>query len=412
LRFMLSGVDGRYGYNDSLEARMPSSKANSPSAETTALIRQAARDQSPVQGTTHRFYRYPARFSPTFARACINAFTQPGDIVLDPYMGGGTTVVEAHLLGRRAIGSDLNSLAVFVARAKVSALSSSDVSAITLWATVAVPSLRCTALPQQDMRRPKNMALPSVRWLRKTISLALYRADAELPSAEARDFARCIILNVGQWALNGRKRATTAGEFRTRITSTALEMLAGASELADSLRGARHPIYQPLLRLNDAEQIDRDRHITSVGRVDLVVTSPPYPGIHMLYHRWQVDGRKETDAPYWIAACNDGQGSSFYNFADRKEHAHDRYFAKATCSFAAVRRLMRPGAVLVQMVAFSRPDAHLSRYLDSMSQAGFRELRAARARRAWRSVPGRKWHAHSKGDTPSAREVVLLHEAC
>ena len=79
----------------------------------------------------------------------------------------------------------------------------------------------------------------------------------------------------------------------------------------------------------------RDLSFIPDSSIHLVVTSPPYPGIHMLYHRWQVDGRKETDAPYWIAACDDGCGTSFYNFADRRRNAEDRYFEKAERSFAA-----------------------------------------------------------------------------
>lgn len=66
----------------------------------------------------HEFYRYPGRFSPAFARAAIEAFTEPGDFVLDPFVGGGTTLVEARLAGRPALGSDLNPLAVFVSRTK------------------------------------------------------------------------------------------------------------------------------------------------------------------------------------------------------------------------------------------------------------------------------------------------------
>lgn len=67
-----------------------------------------------VRGLTHNFYRYPARFAPGFARAAIEAFTDVSDTVLDPFVGGGS-VVEALAVGRRAIGVDLNSLAVFVA---------------------------------------------------------------------------------------------------------------------------------------------------------------------------------------------------------------------------------------------------------------------------------------------------------
>src|SRR5687768_7283318 len=87
-------------------------------AQAVTKLREAAADRSPVAGFTHCFYRYPARFSPTFVGAAIDAFSRPGDIVLDPYMGGGTSVVEAMVRGRRAVGCDLNSLAVFVAKAK------------------------------------------------------------------------------------------------------------------------------------------------------------------------------------------------------------------------------------------------------------------------------------------------------
>lgn len=56
--------------------------------EVYGLLADAARDKSPVVGLTHNFYRYPARFSPWFARGAINAFSKQGDLVLDPYMGG------------------------------------------------------------------------------------------------------------------------------------------------------------------------------------------------------------------------------------------------------------------------------------------------------------------------------------
>ena len=103
--------------------------------DALALLRRAALDKQPVSGLTHRFYRYPARFSPIFARACIEAFSKPGDLVLDPYMGGGTTVVEAMALGRQAVGSDINSLSVFVAQAKSSRLTQNERRAIHRWAT-------------------------------------------------------------------------------------------------------------------------------------------------------------------------------------------------------------------------------------------------------------------------------------
>ena len=95
------------------------------SAAATSLI-AAARDMSPIAGLTHNFYRYPARFSPKLVRATIEAFTEPGDLVLDPFVGGGTTLVEAMVLGRHAVGSDISSLAIFVSEVKTTIYSEDE----------------------------------------------------------------------------------------------------------------------------------------------------------------------------------------------------------------------------------------------------------------------------------------------
>lgn len=92
-------------------------------AESFQRLSLAAMDTSRVQGATHRFYRYPARFSPTFVQAAIEQFTQPGDLVFDPFLGGGTTLVEAMRLGRAGVGSDINELAVFISQVKTTLLS-------------------------------------------------------------------------------------------------------------------------------------------------------------------------------------------------------------------------------------------------------------------------------------------------
>src|SRR5258708_22730980 len=93
-----------------------------PTLDLTAAAQAAlvagARDSEPVRGLTHGFYKYPARFSPTFVRATIEIFTKPGQLVLDPHVGGGTSLVEAPALGREAVGVDISPLAEFVARAK------------------------------------------------------------------------------------------------------------------------------------------------------------------------------------------------------------------------------------------------------------------------------------------------------
>src|SRR6266446_2883833 len=99
----------------------------------TRLI-AAARECEPVRGLTHGFYKYPARFSPAFARAAIETFTKPGDLVLDPHVGGGTTLVEARAAGREAIGVDISALAEFVARVKCTVFSEAELKTLEAWA--------------------------------------------------------------------------------------------------------------------------------------------------------------------------------------------------------------------------------------------------------------------------------------
>ena len=55
---------------------------------------------------------YRACFKPQLPRFFITRLTRPDELVHDPFMGRGTTPLEAALLGRRAVGSDLNPLSV------------------------------------------------------------------------------------------------------------------------------------------------------------------------------------------------------------------------------------------------------------------------------------------------------------
>lgn len=93
-----------------MDAGHKSRRAKRDPEKDFAALAEAAIDRTPVSGWTHNFYRYPARFSPKFAAAAIELFSKPGDLVLDPYMGGGTAIVEGVAAGRHMVGNDLNAL--------------------------------------------------------------------------------------------------------------------------------------------------------------------------------------------------------------------------------------------------------------------------------------------------------------
>jgi hypothetical protein len=62
---------------------------------------------------------YRACFKPQLPRFFIERLTEPGDFVYDPFMGRGTTLIEAALLGRVPCGCDINPLSVVLTRPRV-----------------------------------------------------------------------------------------------------------------------------------------------------------------------------------------------------------------------------------------------------------------------------------------------------
>src|SRR5690349_13384890 len=78
-----------------------------------------AQDDPVEPALTHGFHAYPARMHANVARVLLHEFfVGPGSEVLDPFCGSGTVAVEALAGGWRALGSDLDPLALRVARVK------------------------------------------------------------------------------------------------------------------------------------------------------------------------------------------------------------------------------------------------------------------------------------------------------
>lgn len=385
-----------------------------------ASLIEAARDTKPVNGLTHTFYRYPARFSPRFVRASIQAFTQPGDLVIDPFMGGGTTLVEAMALGRRAVGTDISALATFITEVKTTLFTDGEIATMAGWIARAQGAINIHRPSPMDRNwsqgqdYKKHLYHRSTWRLRKAIEQSLECAS-RLSSPKLERFARCVVLRTAQWALDSRKRLPSISEFRTRLVEYFEEMAIGIKELQAETAASQTRMGTVLCLNRSAVGLEQDPAFAGLPAPRLVLTSPPYPGVHVLYHRWQVDGRKETPAPFWIARMLDGSGASYYTMGDRKEQQLKTYYDTLIEAFRSIARLCDDRTVIIQMVAFAFPDWQLSRYLDVMQDAGFQECHFAACvdspgGRLWRAVPNRRWHADQKGETPGSREVVLIHK--
>jgi hypothetical protein len=391
--------------------------------ESAQKIIAAARDDARISGLTHTFYKYPARLSPRFVRVVIETLSEPGDLILDPFVGGGTTPVEARALGRSCIGVDNNELAVFVSRVKTTYLSRPQVARVE---TIAQDLRKNSSLLQKPPRPQewiasgylKNLNSVSVWRLRNLIELMIGRIS-RIRDRRIQWFLRCAVLNTGQWALDNRRNTPSVEEFRERFIEAVEFMLSGMQELrANEYAAIRLGVPVSPVKTRIIHSAAREIHLHPSLKAGtpptLVITSPPYPGVHVLYHRWQIHGRRETPAPFWIANCADGHGESRYTFGWRGEKGLTDYFSELQESFRSIVTSVQRGALVVQVVAFSEPEWQLPRYLQVLTDVGLKEISLpaepeAGERRLWRKIPNRKWYAWRNEQLASNREVILVH---
>ena len=81
-----------------------------------AFVNSSRKDTSYV---SHGYHRYPAKFIPQLVAKLIHTYSRPNDLVIDPFSGCGTTLIEAKILNRPSLGTDINPIAVLIANTKI-----------------------------------------------------------------------------------------------------------------------------------------------------------------------------------------------------------------------------------------------------------------------------------------------------
>ncbi len=67
---------------------------------------------------THDFHPYFAAYPPELVSRILNKYSNVGDVFLDPFMGGGSSIVEGFRLKRKTIGIDISPLSKFISEVK------------------------------------------------------------------------------------------------------------------------------------------------------------------------------------------------------------------------------------------------------------------------------------------------------
>jgi len=386
----------------------PANMATKIERKSILPILNAANSKDRITGFTHDFYNYPARFSPILIRELISTFSNPGDIILDPFMGGGTTLIEAKLLNRKSIGFDISTLSSFVANVKSNPLNIDKFNFFDEWMHKTTNKLNCrSSFPRPETWIAKgyqrNLHFREIWPIRKLIEQFLYELSLLAVPENEKNFVRCILLKTGQWALDSKRIIPSTDEFKNKLLENYYHMRNGSQEFWES-----NPTTESIIINSPADQIHIHSHLFE-SYPKLVLTSPPYPGVHVMYHRWQIFGRKETPAPFWIANSHDGHGLTHYTMGGRKQKGLSDYFRNIKASFESIKQVCNRDTIIIQILAFSEIEWQLPKYLETLEEAGLKEL-VPGAERIWRDVPNRKWYAQQKGKIQSSQEVILFHQ--
>ena len=378
--------------------------------EILKRIQEAANNNKNASEFTHGIYRYPASMSPILAREIISSFTKKEDIILDPFCGGGTTAIESILQGRRIICSDINSLASFITQAKATPLKNDIIDKIKEWTIYTLEQLK----EYKKIEVPKIFQVNDNLHSRKTLWLLnKLKDEANLQSnQQIRSMCNLIILSVGKRCYDCRNKPLNPLkliEIFDKISELTIKSLFEYSKQCFT-------VY-PNFNIKDNIKIFCENALNlptliekkDVKNIKLILTSPPYPGIHILYHRWQIKGRRQTSLPFNLLNLNDGSPTSYYTLGSTSKKGYEFYFENVRNIFSGLTEIITKNTIIAQVVSFKEPKWQLPMYKNAMNEAGYHETYLSNNKRdlITREVPNRKWYTNL--NDKKTIEYILLH---
>ncbi len=275
---------------------------------------------------------YRACFKPQLPRFFIERLSRAGEVIYDPFMGRGTTPLEAALLGRKSWGSDLNPVAVHLARARLNPPTLVEIGA----------RLDAVELDLQPIENQDLLVFYEAQTLAELESWRRYFASRQLlgRSDKVDSWLQMVALNrltghspgffsvytmppnqavslASQRKINARRGQTPA------YRDTKALMLRKSRGLLSDFAGSEHS--EARIWQGSAEQTN-----LPAGSVALLVTSPPFLDV--------VDYKADN----WLRAWFCGESLDEIPLWQTKDLA--QWKAWMAQAFSEWHRILKPGA--------------------------------------------------------------------
>lgn len=240
-----------------------------------------------VSYATHGIHRYPAKFIPQIPRFCLESYSKPGDDILDPFMGSGTTLLESYIMGRNCYGVDIHPLARLIAKVKITPIDPDHLSSLA-------KQLFSRIRADEDDNSDWIPEIPNRdHWFREDVlrDLATIKKHVwRMRRGDYQDFFKICFSSIIRRMSNSdadslipevtsfRKKLDAQGrtsfDSKSRFENTVRSKLIDAEELRRLSREVEEEYRSPpeaRIIGNDARDILLDD-----SEIDLAITSPPY----------------------------------------------------------------------------------------------------------------------------------------
>lgn len=371
-------------------------------------------DDGPDRVHVHGFHAYPARMHPETAARLIRAFSPERATVLDPFCGSGTVLVEAMLAGRRAIGTDLNPLAIKLATLKTQVHDAARTERLVALAREAAAFADARRLARAGATRrypPEDVALfdPHVLLELDGLRAGITHATEEAGKGfreELQLVLSAILVKVSRKQGDTSERVgprRLAAGYPSRLFVRKAEEL--AARLTAFARALPVPFPEARVSLDDATRLTTVRDAT----IDAIVTSPPYVATYdyLAHHAARLR---------WLDL--DARGFERGELGARRRYAvlgpreaMDAWSRELGGLLRALARVLRPGAPLVLLMADSAVGRDALRADDIVASVapGARFHPVARASQHRPHFHGPTAAAFSR--SPRAEHALLLERA-
>lgn len=339
---------------------------------------------------THGLHSYAAKCPPQLVEYSIEKYSQSGDIILDPMVGSGTTLVEAKIHGRRSIGFDIDPLACLIARVKSSIIEDHKIEEIfqhvisdTKRDLKKLETNRVNAALLERAKSPDflNRDYWFNQGVQQQLALLGHHIDRLATEKQIREFlwvafsgiiltkvsvanARDIIHSRHHY-LKHAEEPDVLDKFERRVWKMRKQMQEFGQLCAKSEAQAE-------VHVGDARKLPIEDN-----SINLVFTSPPYataldyPRAHFLAVNWmrsilkvnpdQYKRKGETyigsergkiaekESPQTLTLTAHSVVDQLRKIDQRKSQLIERYFLDMTSAFSEINRVLKPGkhAVIV-----------------------------------------------------------------